>query len=337
MWRILLILFSSTVCLAQTTTRGADLADEIRIDPATETLINSSLKFLASKQLANGSFESDAHQVALTSYPLLAFMAAGNLPDEGPYSRTVNDGFNFLLSCVRADGQIAAPTGESNMYDHGIATVVLAELYGQTKAPAFRPKLERAIALITRTQNRDGGWRYRPAPLDADISVTVLQLVALRSAKNAGLNVPQQTLDRAVAYVKSCYDPPSGGFNYQPNLNNPGFARTAAAMYSLQLCGLYEDDMVKSAATYLQKNRGNEAEWFTYGHFYAAPAMYMIGQQTWKQWYPQIATDLKQRAKRVNDQTYWEGTPPVTNPVWATAVYTTILAVPYHYLPLYQR
>ena len=255
------------------------------------------------------------------------------MPEPAP----VCPGFKFILSSVRADGLIAAPTGESNMYDHGIGAIVLAELYGQSKAPAFRPKLERAIALITRVQNKDGGWRYRPVPLDADISVTVLQLVALRSAKNAGLDVPQQTLDRAVAYVKSCYDRASGGFNYQPNTNDPGFARTAAAMYSLQVCGLYEDPQLQSASKFLIAHRGDEREWYTYGHFYAAPAMYMLSQENWKKWYPSISAELSKNVKRDKDGAYWEPTPPVTNPVWPTAVYTTILAMPYHYVPLYQR
>jgi len=39
---------------------------------------------------------------------------------------------------------------------------------------------------IIESQNAEGGWRYNPRPFDADISVTVCQMMALRSAKNAG-------------------------------------------------------------------------------------------------------------------------------------------------------
>jgi hypothetical protein len=87
--------------------------------------------------------------------------------------------------------------------------------------------------------------------------------------------VPQATIDRAVQYVKSCQHAPSGGFTYQPG-RDPGFARTAAAIYSLQVCGLYEDPMVKRGAEYLMKNNDRNEKWFTYGNFYAAPAMYTI-------------------------------------------------------------
>src|SRR2546430_2067405 len=108
---IVLLTLSTPLASAQTTTRTTTAPDDIKINPATEALINDSLKYLASRQLPSGAFESDNHQVAITSYALLAFMSAGNLPDQGPYAKTVNDGFNFLLNCVRADGFIAAPTG----------------------------------------------------------------------------------------------------------------------------------------------------------------------------------------------------------------------------------
>ena len=68
----------------------------------------------------------------------------------------------------------------------------------------------------------------------------MLQVVALRAARNGGLDVPQAVIDHAVKYVKSCYHEATGGFGYQPH-REPGFARTAAAIYSLQVCGLYDD------------------------------------------------------------------------------------------------
>ena len=172
---------------------------------------------------------------------------------------------------------------------------------------------------------------------DADISVTVLQVVALRAAKNAGLDVPQTTIDNAVKYVKSCQHPASGGFTYQPG-RDPGFARTAAAIYSLQVCGLYDDPMVKRGAEYLTKNNERNDKWFTYGNFYAAPAMYMMGGEAWAKWYAQIKILLLKNVSARGDTAYWE--PKLDSggdgvgPTYVTAVYTMILAMPYHYIPL---
>ena len=79
----------------------------------------------------------------------------------------------------------------------------------------------------------------------------------------------------------------------------------------------------------------------TYGNYYAAPAQYMIGGDTWGKWYAQIKNILLPAVQRDGELAHWE--PTLDNgkdgigPVYCTAVYTTILAMPYHYIPLYQR
>src|SRR5207249_4025165 len=264
--------------------------DPVVVDEKTEAVIKGALKYLASKQSPNGAWasspEEQQHPIAITGYTLMAFQAAGQLPGEGEYGKNVSAGVQYLLDSTSADGLIGNRNDGQYMYGHGVASIALAELYGQTRSPAMRPKLERIIKTIIASQNPEGGWRYRPVARDADISVTVLQVVALRAARNAGLEVPQATIDNAVKYVKSCYHPSSGGFTYQPN-REPGFARTAAAIYSLQVCGLYDDEMVKKGSDYLLSHRKEQDQWFTYGNFYAAPALYMIGGDTWKKWYAQ--------------------------------------------------
>ena len=82
------------------------------------------------------------------------------------------------------------------MYEHGFATLFLAEVYGMSPRDDMRDKLARAVDLIVRTQNAEGGWRYQPRREDADISVTICQVMALRAARNAGLKVPNETVDR---------------------------------------------------------------------------------------------------------------------------------------------
>jgi hypothetical protein len=320
------------------------------VDAPTEAIIRSSLKYLASKQSPGGAWTNgNNNMAAFTGYVLIAFMACGELPNEGEYGQACGRGVSFLLDCVRPDGYIAAPTGESNMYNHGIATIALGEVYGQTRDPGIRPKLERAVKLIISCQNAQGGWRYQPRIADADISVTVLQVVALRVARNGGLDVPQETIDRAVGFVKSCNDPISGGFGYQPaSRRSPGYARTAAAIYSLQVCGLYDDPMVQRGSQYIINQAkavrlGTSREpYITYGNFYAGPALYMIGGTMWSDWYGNmkamlLAPGMMNRAP--DGSNYWRqlNSDGPVNEVYATAVYTTILAMPYGYLPLYQR
>jgi hypothetical protein len=75
-------------------------------------------------------------------------------------------------------------------------------------------------------------------------------------------------------------------------------------------------------------------QWWTYGSNYAAPAQYMIGGDTWKRWYAAMREKLLKTVKKNGDQSYWEGE---VGPVYCTAAHATILAMPYHYIPLYQR
>ena len=319
--------------------------DSVRVDERTEAVIKGALKWLASKQLPNGAWGASGmeqqHQVAMTGYTLMAFQAAGQLPGEGEHGKNVSLGMSFLADQITPEGLFANRNSGQYMYGHGVACIALAELYGTTKSPTLRPKLEKAIKLINASQNREGGWRYRPVASDADVSVTVLQVVALRAAKNGGIDVPQKTIDDAVRYVKACQHAASGGFAYQPG-RDPGFARTAAAIYSLQVCGLYDDPMVAKGSEYLFKNWQKSDNWFTYGNFYAAPAQYMIGGESWAKWYGQVKGVLLKAVSNVRgDLYYWEPTLDAgqggVGPVYCTAVYTMILAMPYHYIPLYQR
>ncbi len=98
--------------------------------------------------------------------------------------------------------------------------------------------------------------------------------------------------------------------------------------------------MVKAGSDFLFKESGDK-RWWTYGNYYAAPAQYMIGGGTWEKWYAQIKNALLTAAVRDGDMAHWE--PALDSgkdgigPVYCTAVYTMILAMPYHYIPLYQR
>src|SRR5688572_16054819 len=205
----------SSACAAQA---AVATRDPVRVDEKTDQVIRGALKWLASKQAPNGAWGStemeQQHPIAMTGYALMAFQAAGQLPGEGEYGKQVSLGMQYLLDSIAPDGLMGNKHNGQYMYGHGVATIALAELYGQSKSPTARAKLDKIVKVIVSSQNNEGGWRYRPIAYQADISVTVLQVVGLRAAKNAGLDVPQVTIDRAVDYVKKCFHAPTGGFSY---------------------------------------------------------------------------------------------------------------------------
>jgi hypothetical protein len=323
--------------------RAAPADDQPVVDARTVGIIEKASRWLVKQQSSNGSWKLDdreGHPVAMTGYAMLALMGAGNLPDEGPHGEAVRLGMEYLLGQIQPDGLFRDAIGGKYMYNHGIATIALCEIYGQSGVSSLKPKVERLVKTILEAQDDAGGWRYQPSPRGADISVTVLQAVALRSAVNAGLAVPAETIKKALDYVRTCSVPNTGGFSYQAGGGSPGFARTAAAIYTLQVMGVYDDPLIDPGLRYLT-NDAKDTGWFTYGHYYAAPAFYIKGENIWKQWYGAIHDKLVDGVTEAGDEAYWD--PKFDNGnqgqgrVYVTAVYIHILAMPFHYIPLYQR
>src|SRR5947209_8970588 len=218
------------------------------ITAPTDDAITKGLDFLAreSRNPPFGRNHNYQGNVAVNSLAALAFMAAGNQPDRGKYGRIVTETLQYVLRQSHPDGFLRARlTNEHGpMYGHGFGTLFLGEVHGMVHEEKLREevatKLRRALDLIEKSQHL-GGWRYTPTMRDADLSVTVCQIVALRSARNAGFAVSKDCVDRCIAYVKSCQNPGEGYFNYMPNGGGPSnaFARTGAGLSALYSAGVY--------------------------------------------------------------------------------------------------
>ena len=168
------------------------------------------------------------------------------------------------------------------MYGHGFATMFLAECYGMSPRPELREKLSKAVKIIVNSQNKEGGWRYQPVRDDADISVTVCQVMALRAARNAGLFVPNETIDRSIDYVKRSQNA-DGGFMYMIGTGGESdFPRSAAAVVALYSAGIYKGPEIAKGLDYLMQFMPAEGvtrreSYYFYGHYYAVQAMWQAG------------------------------------------------------------
>lgn len=297
------------------------------LSPAAEQSIDKALSYLAKSQKADGSWAGQ-YPVASTSASLMAFMLKGYFPEKGQYSDNLRKAVDYLLKSSK-DG--AGYMGTS-MYEHGLATLALSEVWGMSTRKEIRETLKKAVDIILRAQNPAGGWRYRPQPEDADISVTVMQIVALSSAKEAGIYVPDKTIEKATAYVKRLQTP-EGGFGYS-GPQAPGFARSAAGTMSLLMLGELKAKETQKALAYmtkLPKSIFQSEQFFYYGHYYAVQAMYQAGESYYQKWYPSIR-DALLKAQASNGA--WSGEGGVE---FSTAVGVLIMGVPYRYLPIYQR
>jgi len=315
-------------------------ANHAKLDEPTKKAITKALAFIATKQNPDGSWSDGGyqHSTAITSFALLAYMSQGHLPGQGMYGPEVNKGAQFLIASAREpDGLlIGARGGGQSMYSHGIATLTLSQLWGMTADDAIRPVLKRAVDLIIRSQNPQGGWRYNPTPADADISVTVMQVMALRAAKNAGLHVPDQTLKKAIEYIESCRDAKTGGYCYQPRAGGPEFARTAAGLCVLQLAGKYDSKDIPQAVEYLEKHSKSKSH-FWYGHYYASHAMHQVGGAFWDSWYAKLKEIVLPEQGQDGS---WSGNNLDSHrvgPIYQTSIAVIALSVPAQYIPIFQR
>ena len=311
------------------------------ITPEMTRSVERGLAYLASLQNDDGSFGRGRYgrHVGIASLAALAFMADGNLPGRGRYGEQVTRALEFVLANKSESGLLAAESTTGPMYGHGFATLFLGEIYGMNPNDSrVRDALVRAIDLILNSQNDEGGWRYNPVPYDADVSVTICQVMAMRSARNAGIKIPKDTIDRAVRYVRDCQNA-DGGFRYMRQPGSSAWPRAAAGVASLFYAGVYEDDSIERGLEYLSSNSmiantggpQMQAHYF-YGQYYATQAMYLAGGDRWEQWWSRVRDELI--AMQSDDGSWIDHQ---AGESYATAMALIVLQMPNRYLPIFQR
>ena len=331
---------SATVAQPLQTTANAParLPAEQLMEPADEA-IDRGLRYLAQSQRDDGSFGVGyGRNVAIVGLSGIAMLASGSTPGRGPYGENLDRVVDYLLENTQASGfiTVSGSTSQGPMYGHGFATLLLAEVYGMSPSDKLRDKLAAAVKLIVSAQNEEGGWRYQPRPNDADISVTICQIMALRAARNAGLHVPNETVDRCVAYVRRCQNP-DGGFGYMPEDSTSMFPRSAAGVVALYSAGVYDDDAVTRGLAYLESQPPGQGGGFRrrghyfYGQYYAAQALWQAGGERWETWYQAIRKELLANQQPPGN---WVDS---IGPHYATAMACIILQTPNDLVPIFQR
>lgn len=331
------------------TTTATYAISKTEADSKVDEALNKGIVFLQQKQNAQGSLvEPRGNETALTSLAIMALMAVGNQPtDKTPQGDLLRKALEFVLRDDRHDQNGYFGIDGSRMYGHGITTVMLCEMLGmgvdENQETRIRRACNNAIDVILNAQEVEkekpefeGGWRYLPTSFDSDLSVTVWQVMALRAAKNAGIEVPKQAVDRAVTYLLRSFYQKNGvtGFGYHPGgATNSG--RAAQGLLALQICGQYDRPELKATADWLRENP-DQSGFFFYGMYYYAQAMYQRGEP--------YASEAR---KHVEDQLLpiqqsdgsWRGAgiEVGVGRVYATSMAILSLAVKFHYLPIYQR
>jgi hypothetical protein len=345
-----------------------------RVDAAVER----ALLWLASQQQEDGSFPTQVSgQPGVTSLCSLAFMAHGHLPGEADFGARIDRGTDYVLKCQKKNGliSVAGPSGprltrsvshevgNCAAYNHAVSSLTLSELYGsseETRAERIKEAVNRAIIATLemqrwpkdRPQDR-GGWRYVDDfdNNDSDLSITGWNLQFLRSARNAGFNVPKKPIDDAVAYVRSCFSREYGTFLYT---NNPVDGRSrgmaGAGVLALAHAGFHKSPESQITGNWILANsfqNYNEHLRFTsrwehdryhYGLFHCCQGMYQLGGRHWEAFFPPVVETLL-----ANQQA--DGSWPAESHkydgkfgnAYTTALVLLALGAPNQLLPIYQR
>lgn len=304
-----------------------------------EKAIDRGLKFLISSQNKDGSWSSKdgGYAIAGTSLGLMAFMVEGHFPGFGKNGDALDRAKKYLLKRSKD-----SPTGAMGvkMYEIGLFTIAMSELWGMTSDPddnkEIQTALERAVEIILRSQSPLGGWRYAPRP-DAgqDTSVTAMVFVSLASAREAGVLVPTETIERLTGYLRDqAWDERTGGFGYQ----GKGYtiACTAGGVYAAQLAGNRDTEWVSAALNSLENNpkmfSRKDNGHFYYSHYYAMQAMVQAGEERYAKWYPKIRDSLISLQQSNGSWQEKEEDYPHKTPMAII-----ILGTPNRYIPVYQR
>jgi len=319
-------------------------AEEKRIDAA----IVNALQFLSREQMPSGAWRIDAYgdSTAATSLAVMSFLAAGHVPGEGPYGQQIERGISWVIDHQAENGMIVHQKSHGPLYSHGISTLMLAEVIGMVDTSLVGPvrrALENAVRLILDAQNvpkkssHEGGWRYQPTSRDSDLSVTGWQLLALRAAKNVGCDVPADSIERAVEYVKMCSLANNRGFAYQPG-DRTSATRTGTGILALEICGAHHTPEALGGADFLlERPLEFSDQYFYYGAYYSNIGMFKIGGRHWESSKSHLTDVLLDKQADDGSWTADDGSERAAGRNYCTSMAVLALAVEYRYLPIYQR
>jgi hypothetical protein len=341
--------------------------------------VDRGLKWLISQQQADGSFPTvQTGQPGVTSLCLLAFMAHGHMPGEGEYDQQLLRAVSFVQQCQQPNGLIALSMpggspitrrvsreiGTTAAYNHAISALTVSEIYGMSEdaqSDDMKDLISKALTatLVMQRWPKDqpedrGGWRYVDEfdRWDSDVSVTGWNLMFLRSARNAGFDVPKEAVDDAVAYIRRSFSKEYGVFEY---IISPADTRSrgmaGAGILAMAHAGLHESEEAKKSGEWLLKQnftRYNRIEPFDqpvyqhdryhYALFNSCQGMYQLGGHYWKEFFPPVARTILANQQK-------EGSWAVDSHMfdsrygnaYTTALVLLSLGAPNQLLPIFQR
>lgn len=318
--------------------------------PSTVRLINErGLAYLAATQLENGAWPGAGNNgSAITGICVMAFMASGGDPDFGPYAENIRRALRRIILDQNAQTGHISGGGHGSMYHHGLAMLALSEAYGVvnerllwqgSEVPVEDRRtvgqaLELAVrcALTAQEKNPFGAWRYSPGSQDADTTVSGTVLMGLLGARNAGIEIPNEAIEKALDFFK-LNTMRDGNVSYQPGQSHgDGLCRASIATLVYAVGKRKDLPEYKAAAAFIKQRIDQDVNQHVfYTRYYLAQALFHSDIEAWKAWNQRIVEKL-QKLQQADGSI-----PSPYGPAYGTGMSALALALNYRLLPVYER
>jgi hypothetical protein len=312
-----------------------------------EQAVKNALAWLAANQSRDGRWDADFHgggrdshvtgekrtgagaraDAGITGLALLAFLGTGQTHQQGDYTETVRNGLNFLIQHQTRDGCMAGDASNfARMYCHAMATIALCESYSLSGDTRLRESIQKAVQYTVDMQSpTSGGWRYNRDD-DGDTSQFGWQLLVIRSAEEAGLEIPSRVKQNARRYLASVSYGHEGGLAHYREGYEISRPMTAEALLARFLLGEPLDSPpVQEATAFVMEEPPGAGEPNYYYWYYATLALAQQQNQSWRTWNASLQRTLisHQETRGLNAGCF---PPDTTWGAYGGRVYTTALA-----------
>ncbi|MDB4639317.1 squalene--hopene cyclase [bacterium] len=337
-------LFSIASC-PQIKGQGLEIRSGDPVPRDVRDMYDRGLAFMSRTQASDGSWQSQQQGTGVAGMAVMSFMASGEDPNFGIYSGNIRRAIRYIIS------QQDKTTGYcgGSMYHHGFACLGLAEAYGavddrnlwdgipNAANRTIGQSLELAVrsSITSQKTNTYGAWRYNPSGSDADTSVAGAVLMGLLAARNAGVEVPDDAIDRAISYFIKM-TAPSGQVAYSGGVGgfNESLARISIANLVFSIARRKDIPQFKTTLGYLKdKVQGGSPGHggVEYQSYYQAQAFFQADIGAWTTWNKALVRRLKKSQAEDGSFTGTHG------PHVSTSLCLLSLAVNYRFLPIYER
>lgn len=320
----------------------------------TEAAVQLGLEWLARNQRSNGQWSlvgpyatagEHENDSAATAMALLAFQGAGYTHDRpGSFQKNVRNGWNWLLGQQDADGNFFHDGGSNHRYyTQAQCTIALCELLAMTGDSTLRDPVDRAVANLVEAQSPPGGWRYQPQ-VDSDVSVTGWVVMALQSARMAGVKIPDDTFRRVERFLDMVAQNNGSRYPYQRQ-RPPTPAMTAEALLCRQYLGWARNDprlvhgveWITSPENLINYDTNHNV----YYWYYATQVVHHMEGDYWQRWNAVMRKAVPERqVKSGRERGSWDPNPRDVYDRQGGRLYVTCLSiymleVYYRHLPIY--